>query len=133
LPFIYMENTYEVLGQSATSQKHARQKMPFTLYDSLTDQLSKKDVVTVDTRNKTDEFDPIIYETMDKRGSTILIATKLLNEHKRAIGFLGIDYCGNPNSSIFKDDKDALKEIEKIVFREAQALSTLLYVKISRE
>ena len=57
----------------------------------------------------------------------------MLDEHKRVIGFLGIDYCGHPNSKIFKDDEEAIKEIEKIVYREAQALSTLLYVKISKE
>ena len=133
LPFIYMSNTYEVLGQTASSQMHARQHMPFTLYDSLITHLIQQDVVTVDIRNKSDAFDAIIYETLDKRGTTVLIGTKLLDEHKRVIGFLGIDYCGHPNKLMFKDDADAIGEIEKIVFREAQALSTLLYVKIAKE
>jgi hypothetical protein len=133
LPFIYMSNTYEVLGQMATSQMHARQHMPFTLYDSLIDRIMQDDVVTVDTRSKTGEFDSIIYETLEKRGTTILIGTKLLDEHKRVIGFLGIDYCGIPDTAIIKGDENAIKEIEKIVFREAQALSTLFYVKISKE
>ena len=38
-----------------------------------------------------------------------------------------------PGTAIIKDDETAIREIEKIVFREAQALSTLLYVKISKE
>ena len=133
LPFVYMSNTYEILGQTASSQMHARQQMPFTLFDSLVTQLMQKDVVTVDTRNKTSDFDLIIYETLEKRGTTILVGTKLLDEHKRVIGFLGIDYCGSLNKTIFCNDETAIKEIEKIVFREAQALSTLLYVRIAKE
>jgi len=133
LPFIYMSCTYEVLGQTASSQMHARQQMPFTLFDSLITRLIQEDVATVDVRDKSDKFDLIIYETIEKRGTTVLIGTKLLDEHKRVIGFLGIDYCDLPNKTILKDDETAIREIEKIVFREAQALSTLLYVKIAKE
>jgi len=131
MPFIYMSNTYEVLAQAASSQMHARQTMPFTLFDTFITQIIQRDVVTVDVRNRSDDFDPMIYETIAKRGTTVLVGTKLLDEHKRIIGYLGIDYCEGPNKTIFRDN--AMKEIERIVFREAQALSTLLYVKVSKD
>ena len=133
LPFLFMSCTYEVLGQTASSQIGARQNMPFTLFDSLITKIMHNEVVTVDTRNKADDFDMIIYETMKKRGTIILIGTKLLDEHKRVIGFLGIDYCDTPDTAIIKNDEIALKGIEKIVFRDAQIISTLLNVKISKE
>jgi len=133
LPFVYMSNTYEVLGQTATSQMAARQKMPFTLYDSLITKILNEEVVTVDTRNRVGDFDSLVYKTIEKRGTTVLICTKLIDEHKRIIGFLGVDFCGDFDKTIFKNDAGALKTLEKIVYREAQALSTLLYVKISRD
>ena len=133
LPFIYMSCTYEVLSQTASSQLHARQRMPFTLFDSIVTQLVQRDVISVDCRDKSELYDPIIYNTMKKRNTSLLICSKLFDEHKRVIGFVGIDYCDQPGRVLFRDDEGAIKEMEKIVLREAQALSTLLYVKIAKE
>ena len=133
LPFIYMSNTYEVLGPTASSQTHARQQMPFTLFDSLISQVIRRDAVTIDLRNRSEDIDPIVYETLDKRGTTVMIGTKLQDEHKRVIGFLGVDFCDDQGAALVGTGESALAEIERIVFREAQALSTLLYVKITHD
>ena len=134
LPFVFMSCTYEELGKTATSQKHARQQMPIMLYDSLVLKLIKEDIVRVDNRTRTGDFDLLVYETLEKRGTLLLIGTKLLDEGRRAIGFLGIDYCAeNLDTTMLKDDEETMQKIENIVYKEAQVLSTLLYVKVTQE
>jgi len=130
LPFIYMSCTYEVLSGTATSEYHARQRMPFTLYDTFIKGIVDKDVININVENQTNEFDPIVYETIKQRHTKILIATKLVDENKRVIGFLGIDFCKN---DMFMFNDKAIKQVEKIVYKEAQILSTLLYAKIINE
>jgi len=127
LPFVYMSNTYEVLSGKADSQHHARQNMSFTMYDTFIKQLLEKDVLVMSPDNRTDEYDDMVYETLVKRGIKLTIRTKLNDEHGRIIGYLGIDFCKG-DMMLFKDE--AIPRLEKIVYKEAQILSTLLYVKV---
>ena len=126
-PFIYMSNTYEILSGTAVSQHHARQNMPFTLYDSLVTGLINNDTIVINPKSKTKEYDEIVYETMEKRGNILTICTKLVDEHKKMVGFVGVDYCKNSRSLC---NNEAIQDIIKIVFKEAQILGTLLCVKV---
>jgi len=129
-PFIYMSNTYEVTDGTAPSQYHARQKMPFTLYDSLVRNIILHDTIVIDPRNRIDDFDGMVYETVEQRGNVMSICTKLVDENKKAIGYLGIDYCATDD---FPFNPDGIERVRRILFREAQTISTLLYVRVSQE
>jgi hypothetical protein len=143
LPFLHMSCSYEALSEDASSQLNARLNMPFSLFDSLVNLLIKQDVVMIDTRERISEIDPIVYETIEKRGTVIVIGAKLLNEQRRPIGFAGLDFCEPPDIAIINvdtafinadtafitADTAAIEETKKIVFKETQILSALLYVK----
>ena len=129
-PFAYMSVKHEVLSGTAMSQWQARQNMPFELFDTLVTAVIKNETIVIDPKNKTEEFDDMVYGTMEKRGNVMTICSKLVDEYKRVIGFMGIDYSASDEIPF---NEKGIDNVRQVLFKEAQTVSTLLYVKVREE
>lgn len=95
MPFIKLTNTYEVCDKDTPSQQSDYINLPCSLFSKFIDKVLKNKYVLIDVNNDNSNFLSITMALLKKWNVKKAIYAKIIDNHDRYIGFVGIQYCDN--------------------------------------
>jgi|GEM_PF-4148281 len=110
LGFLRMSCTYEACSPGIPSEIVGRTDMYAQMFSRGISAVMTRDYLILDTRNPNAEDETkLAYETLRERKVLVTVRVKIVDIHKQVIGYLGIDFCKEPDEEAVNQSIEKLK------------------------